>query len=184
MLSYFPFISAFPISKKPRTHPIMPDRGNGEIVQARDDDISNVEVSGGGSPRQVREEMRGGNSRRHSNSRISSTMSPITARDGAIGPESVKRTRNGNKKGTVTRKPTTSNGGRRFRLTALFPFVLSTIAFILTLLIVLSGTKPGYLEDVHLLDVSSWSSLISGALISFRCIRNGIETVPSLTSYS
>jgi hypothetical protein len=43
----------------------------------------------------------------------------------------------------------------RFRLSALFPFVFSSIAFALVLVLVLSGTNPNSVPDGYLLSVSS-----------------------------
>lgn len=42
----------------------------------------------------------------------------------------------------------------RFQLSALFPFALSSIAFALVIVLVLSGTTPDSLPDVYLLSVS------------------------------
>ena len=48
--------------------------------------------------------------------------------------------------------------GGRFRPSAIIPFALSSIAFVLTLLLVLSGTRPDLIQDGYLLSVSSQST--------------------------
>ena len=46
----------------------------------------------------------------------------------------------------------------RFRPSALFPLVFSSIAFALVLVLVLSGTNPGVIPDGYLLSVSQEQS--------------------------
>ena len=51
----------------------------------------------------------------------------------------------------------TGQGSRisRLRLTASAPFLVSVIAFVLTILLLVAGTKPGMMQDYDVLAVSS-----------------------------
>jgi hypothetical protein len=54
-----------------------------------------------------------------------------------------------------------SSGRRisRLRLTALAPFLVSVVAFVLTIVLLIAGTKPGTLQDYSLLAVRSSSRI-------------------------
>jgi hypothetical protein len=56
-----------------------------------------------------------------------------------------------------TRIVLTGQGSRisRLRLTASAPFLVSVVAFVLTIVLLIAGTKPGMMQDYDILAVSS-----------------------------
>jgi len=66
------------------------------------------------------------------------------------------------------------------RLSALFPFALSIIAFVLSLLCILAGRKPGFMEDYHIVALNT--STLGHVLVNSTATTTSPSTPTSTSS--